>query len=162
MLYTAHLQDIHQSLTCVSQPLGSSSRRGEQWWQCTEDQESLLNCWGKDSLHLYFDKMHNQWFTIYSMLKKNYIQQTAKRWKRKDTCTLTSYPSTQHKVLTFGHSHWRFHHLFRHAIKLHLLAEVIPSSLQFINVVAVILVQDAAKFLLHLWHIQYITFECII
>ena len=53
-------------------------------------------------------------------------------------------------MLTFGHSHWRFHDLFGHAIKQHLLAELIPSSLQFINVVAVILVQDAAKFLQHL------------
>ena len=72
--------------------------------------------------------------------------------------TLTLIPSNNIKtsLFTFVHSRWGFHHLLPYAKELHLLAEVLPSLLQFIKEVAVILVQNALKLVHYLWNIQYI------
>lgn len=56
--YTAHLEDMHQSLTRISYPLWRSRCGGEQWWQHTYNLKSLFSCTGKDSLLKHLDKVH--------------------------------------------------------------------------------------------------------
>lgn len=97
------------------------------------------------------------------MLKNNKIRLNWQReiiqYHRKIVINMLSSPQwpwhMKLSVRTFVHSHWGFQHLFPHAKKLHLLADVVPSSLHLVNVVAIILVQDALKLPHHLWHIQF-------
>lgn len=58
--------------------------------------------------------------------------------------------NTKTSLLTFIHSHWGLQRLFPYTKKLHLLAEILPSSLQFIDEVAIIFIQNAMKLLHHL------------